>query len=73
MMKPSKLKKGDKLLIKNASGEQTAFFICRTPAEAGQKAMNYLRFPGYAGLNGYDDKGTCEMSDYDLSRRGEYA
>ena len=72
-MKPSMLKKGDELTIKSASGEQIAFFMYRVPAEAGQKAMNYLRVPCYAGLNGPSDNGTCQMSDYDLSRRGEYA
>lgn len=74
-MKPLKLKQGDKLLIKGAFEGQTetAFFIRRIPAEAGRKAINYLRFPGYAGVNGPDDNGTCEMTDYDLSRLGEYA
>lgn len=72
-MKPSQLKKGDKLSIKSTSGERTAFFICRIPAQAGQKAVNLLRFPSYAGVNGSDDTGTCEMSDYDISRRAEYA
>ena len=72
-MKPAQLKKGDKLAIKSASGEKIAFFFCRFPAEAGQKAMNLLRFPCYAGLNGLDDNGTCEMSDFGLSKRGEYA
>lgn len=74
-MKPSQLRQGDKLSIKSAFGEQTeiAFFIRRIPAEAGQNAVNYLRFPSYAGLDAPDDNGTCVMSDYDLSRRGEYA
>lgn len=74
-MRPSKLKAGEKLLIKPAFGTQnsTAYFVRRVPAGCGRKAVNYLRFPGYAGLNGPDDDGTCEMSDYDLSRRGEYA
>ena len=72
-MKPSQLKKCAKLAIKNASGVKIAFFIARIPAESGQKAMNLLEFPAYAGLNGPDDNGTCEMSDGDLSRRAEYA
>lgn len=54
------------------SGEtRTAYFMRRVPAQQGRPAANYLRFPDYAGLNGPDDDGTCEMSDYDLSRRGE--
>lgn len=72
-MKPSMLKKGDKLAIKSASGEQIAFFISRIPAQSGQKAVNLLRFPAHAGLNGKDDTGISGMSDFDLSRRGEYA
>ena len=72
-MKPSQLKKGAKLAIKTASGVKIAFFIDRIPAQAGQKAINLLRFPCYAGLNGPDDNGTCEMNDFDLSKRGAHA
>ena len=71
-MRPSQLQSGDKLAITTASGMRTAYFIDRIPAEAGQ-AVNLLRFPCYAGLNGPDDNGTCEMSDYELSRRANYA
>ena len=35
-------------------------------------AVNYLRFPHLAGLDGGDDDGTCQMSDYQLSRNGQY-
>ncbi len=72
-MKPSTLKYGEKLRIKPALGTttETAYFVRRTPARPGRKAVSYVRFPEFAGLNGPDDDGTCEMSDYDLSRRGE--
>lgn len=72
-MKRSKFKKGDKLAIKNASGEHLAFFIERIPAEAGQRAVNLLRVPAYAGLNGPSDIGICEMNDRELSKRAEHA
>ena len=71
-MRPSKLKPGAKLKIKASlgSGYSTAYFIKREPAENGQKAVNYLRFPVFAGLNGPDDDGTSTMGDYHLSRQG---
>ena len=74
-MKPSKIKAGQKLKVQSSLGneEMTAFFIKRMPAQCGQKAVNFLRFPDLAGLDGPDDDGTCQMSDYDLSRRGSYA
>ncbi len=75
-MKPSKVKAGTKLKIHplgNPSLELDAFFVERTPTECGHPAVNYLRVPAYAGLNGADDIGICQMSDYELSRRGEYA
>lgn len=72
-MRPSQLTPGDELVIKSVAGEQIAFFVDRIPAQAGQKAVNLLRFPAHAGLNGKDDTGISEMSDYDLSRRAEYA
>ena len=73
-MKPSQLKAGAKLNIKSAfGGHNTAYFIKRVPAEPGRKATNYLRFPEFAGLDSPDDDGICQMSDYDLSRQGEYA
>ena len=74
-MKPSKLKHGQKLLIKPALGTENriAFFVKRIPAECGHKAINLVRFPDFEGLNDPDYDGTCEMSDYDLSRSSEYA
>ncbi len=72
-MRPSKIKPGTKLKIKTALRDRVAYFVKRVPAQGGRKAVNYLRFPDFAGLNGPDDDGACEMSDYELSRRGEYA
>lgn len=71
-MRPSKIKAGQKLLIQPSLGSksQIAYFIKRIPASCGRQAVNLLRFPDFAGLDGADDDGTCQMSDYDLSRRG---
>jgi len=72
-MRPSKLKPGTELKIKFAFGKGSyeAEFIKRIPAALGRKATNHIRVPDFKGLNGPDDDGTCEMSDYELSRRGE--
>jgi len=74
-MRPSKIKIGQKLLIKPSLGceSRIAYFIERIPAQCGQKAINLLRFPDFKGLISPEDDGTCQMSDYDLSRLGEYA
>lgn len=74
-MKPSQVKPGDKLLISpvGVGRATTAFFVRRIPASQGRKAINLVRFPDFAGLDGPDDDGTTEMSDYDLSRRGRLA
>lgn len=75
-MKPSKITAGTKLLVTSSLGNEklTAYFIRRVPAKGrGCPAVNYLRFPAFAGMDGPKDNGVCQMSDYDLSRRGEYA
>lgn len=75
-MKPSKINAGTKLKIHPVFGsgaDVIAYFVKRIPAQCGRKAVNYLRFPDYAGIDGPDDDGTCQMSDYELSRRGEFA
>lgn len=74
-MRPSKLKKGDKILYQGFfGGELVAYFVKRTPSRGkGCPAKNYLRFPEFAGQDGPDHDGTCEVSDYDLSRRGRLA
>ncbi len=74
-MRPSKIIPGTQLLITPSGGGQRniAFFVRRIPAQGGRPAKNYLRFPRFAGLDGPNDDGTCEMSDYELSRRGVFA
>lgn len=73
-MKPSKLKNGDKLLFKCSDGkEHEATFICREAARFGRAPKNFVRFPHLAGLDGPDDTGICQVSDYDLSRKGRLA
>lgn len=73
-MKPSTVRKGAKLFIKQSLGNKNlvAYFVERIPAQCGRKAVNVLRVSDFAGLYGQDDRGITEMSDYDLSRRGEY-
>jgi len=74
-MKPSRLKPNQKLRVKPSADSQgrTAYFVRRIPAECGRKAVNFIRFPDFAGMDGPEDDGTCQMSDYELSRLGEYA
>lgn len=73
-MKPSKLKRGDKVIFRCLGGtEHPATFIRRQPARAGRPAINHLQFPAFAGLNDSSDKGDCIVSDYDLSRKGRLA
>ena len=73
-MKPTTLKHGTKIIIQEALSKKKmiAFFIRRQPAAGGSKAINILRVPEFEGLMSPDDPGITEMSDYDLSRRGEY-
>lgn len=71
-MRPSRTKPGTALLLYPSTGAgtpQSALFVRREPAEGGRSAVNYIRIPAQAGLNGPDDDGTCTMSDYDLRRR----
>ncbi len=74
-MRPSKIRPGTKLIIKSSlgSGSNTAYFVKRIPAQCGRQAVNLLRFPAFAGLNGLEDDGTCQMSDYQFSRNAEFA
>lgn len=77
-MRPSTLKPGQPLMVSCPLGgaesrERRAYFVRREPARGkGQPAKNFLRFPEYAGLDGPDDDGTCQISDYELSRRARY-
>ncbi|MDF3840451.1 hypothetical protein P3W55_01860 [Pseudomonas citronellolis] len=72
-MKPSQLKPGTWLLIREAFGtaEYRARFEGRTPAQGkGRPAVNRLFNPEWVGLSGADDRGMATISDYDLARRG---
>jgi hypothetical protein len=76
-MRPSKLKAGDRLMVRPALGggaELEAYFVRREPAKGkGCPAKNTLRFPDFAGLDGPHDDGTATLSDYELSRNGRLA
>ena len=72
-MRPSTLKAGERVRVRGAFGVQPAYFVRRRPAQAGRPAGNYLRCPAHAGMHGPADDGTCEMSDYEVSRRVERA
>ena len=72
-MRPSTARPGEKVWVRTALGGQPAYFVRRLPARPGRQAVNYLRFPAFAGMNGAEDDGTCEMSDYEVSRRVERA
>lgn len=70
-MKPSKIKPGEKLSVQTGFAVRSAYFVRRVPAQGGRKAVNYLRFPDFAGMEGPEDDGVCEMSDYEVSRTVE--
>ncbi len=73
-MKPTSLKKNDRVKIINIMGNPViGTFKERIPRALGRKAYNVIRVNEYAGLNGPDDDGTVIMSDYDVSRRCELA
>lgn len=72
-MRPTAIQAGEKVWVRTAGGGQPAYFVRRLPAQGGHKAVNYLRFPAFAGMDGPGDDGTCEMSDYEVSRRVERA
>jgi len=65
-MKPSTLKRGDRLIIEGigTKGELPAIFHRREPAQCGRQAINFL------AISALDGDRCCQMSDYDLSRRG---
>ncbi|PKM17443.1 MAG: hypothetical protein CVV11_19990 [Gammaproteobacteria bacterium HGW-Gammaproteobacteria-15] len=74
-MRPSKLKPGAKILYTFFGNEEReGIFIRRQPSERfRQPAVNFIRFPHLAGVDGPQDDGTCQISDYDLSRKGRQA
>lgn len=71
-MRPSTLRQGERITYHGYTESFQAVFIKRIPAKGkGCPAVNFIRIPAFAGLNGADDDGTCQISDYDLARRGE--
>jgi len=64
-MKPSKIKPGQEIRINGRIG----FYVRRYPTQSGRPAINIIRVPDYAGLNGPDDDGSCQISDYDFSHK----
>lgn len=70
-MRPTTLNPGDVVTVRSALSNYSATFIRRAPAAGPVKAVNYFLAPRFVGLNGPDDKGLFEMSDYDVSRRCE--
>jgi hypothetical protein len=75
-MKPTQLKSGDRIILTLSlgSGEVEAIFVRREPSRGrGFPAVNYIRIPDHAGLNGAADDGACTLSDYELSRNGRLA
>lgn len=72
-MRPSTIRPGEKVWVRTAFSAQAAYFVRRQPAQGGRQAVNYLRFPAFAGMDGAEDDGICEMSDYEVSRRVERA
>lgn len=72
-MRPTLLKRGDRVVVTLFGGKKApAEFIRRQSAQrGGAKAVNYFRFPDFVGLNGPEDDGVCQMSDYDVSRKVE--
>lgn len=64
-MKPSKMKPGQEIRINGRVG----FYVRRSPTQSGRPAINIIRVPDYAGLNGPDDNGLCQLSDYDFSHK----
>lgn len=69
-MKPSTLKPGNRfLLICSDQRQREAVFVRRYPAQGGHKAVNIIRVPDFAGLEGPNDDGACTLSDYDFARK----
>ncbi len=64
-MKPSKMKPGQEIRINGRIG----FYVRRYLSQAGRPAINIIRVPDYTGLNGPNDDGSCQISDYDFSRK----
>ncbi len=73
-MKPARLEPNTPIIYRTADGRWIeGIFLRRQPAKGPTPAVNWVRFPCFAGLAGPDDDGTCQIGDYDLSRRGRIA
>ncbi len=72
--RPQKLRAGDRIRYRTTGGRIVeGEFIMRCPRSAHGPALNVVRFPIYAGLNGPSDVGDSTITDYDLARRGRLA
>jgi hypothetical protein len=68
-MKPTLLKPGEE--IRCSGVQHTLVFVKRLPSDrsGSGKAVNIFRCEACRGLNGPDDEGFVQMSDYQVSRR----
>ncbi len=68
-MRPILLKPGDEIF--RAGRKHTYVFIKRISAERSPsgRAKNIFQCDVFRGLDGPEDQGIVEMSDYDVSRR----
>ncbi len=68
-MKPTLLKPGDE--ITRTGSPHTYVFVKRIPAERSPsgRTKNIFRCDAFRGLDGPEDEGLVEMSDYEVSRR----
>jgi len=68
-MRPTQLKPGDEVYC--AGSNHVYVFVKRIPSERSPsgKPKNIFRCDAYRGLDGPNDEGLFEMSDYEVSRR----
>jgi len=68
-MRPTLLKLGDE--VYRASSKHIYVFVKRIPSERSPsgRAKNIFQCDVFRGLDGPEDQGMVEMSDYDVSRR----
>ncbi len=68
-MRPTLLKPGDEVCCTDS--KYTYVFVKRIPREnsISGRPKNIFRCDAFRGLDGPDDQGLLEMSDYDVSRR----
>lgn len=67
-MRPTRLSPGDE--VYKTDSQHTYVFVKRIPAErsASCKPKNIFRCDSFRGLDGPNDEGLVEMSDYEVSR-----